>query len=49
MWYMAWHFEQVRLPEPLIDYYKKKGLVIEVSAMGTPDDVIQSVFRALGV
>ena len=34
---------------PLIDYYKKKGLLVEVDASKDPEEVFRSILRIIGV
>ena len=35
--------------EPLIDVYRKRGILLEVDGMGEVDDVTQRIFDALDV
>ncbi len=33
--------------EPLVDFYRKKGLLVEVKAVGNPEEVFEFITNAL--
>jgi adenylate kinase len=37
-----------RLTEPLVDYYKQRGLLYTIDGMGTPDEVFERIKVVLG-
>lgn len=38
-----------RETSPLIEYYKKKGLLVEINCSGTPTEVFDATLKALGI